>query len=96
MWSKLQIKNASSAKYLANEGYTNYYYNFFLLKCLNIIANIFALQSTPSAMMGASVTPWPSTTMMDRVSLDDIPHKGNKNNLHLAQHSKKPKINASE
>lgn len=28
-------------------------------------------------MMGASVTPWPGTTMMDRVSLDDIPHKGN-------------------
>lgn len=27
-------------------------------------------------MMGASVTPWPGTTMMDRVSLDDIPHKG--------------------
>ncbi|XP_031632545.1 paired box protein Pax-6 isoform X1 [Contarinia nasturtii] len=26
-------------------------------------------------MMGASVTPWPGTTMMDRVTLDDIPHK---------------------
>lgn len=27
-------------------------------------------------MMGASVTPWPGSTMMDRVTLDDIPHKG--------------------
>lgn len=39
---------------------------------------MFALQSTPAAMMGASVAPWPSSTMMDRVSLDDLPHKGNK------------------
>lgn len=35
---------------------------------------IFALQAKPPTM-GAAVTPWPGT-MMDRMSLDDMPHKG--------------------
>lgn len=51
-------------------------WKFLLSEKFKKIAKIFALQSTPAAMMGASV-PWPGTTMMDRVTLDDIPHKGN-------------------
>lgn len=35
---------------------------------------IFALQTAPA--MGAAVTPWHGS-IMDRVSLDDMPHKGN-------------------
>lgn len=31
--------------------------------------------------MGAAVTPWSSTMMMDRISLDDMPHKGRGNIL---------------
>lgn len=27
-------------------------------------------------MLGAAVTPWPGSTMMDIVSLDEMPHKG--------------------
>lgn len=38
---------------------------------------IFALQNTSA--MGAAVTPWSSTMMMDRISLDDMPHKGRGN-----------------
>lgn len=39
---------------------------------------MFALQN--SSAMGAS-TPWSSTMMMDRISLDDMPHKGRGNIL---------------
>jgi hypothetical protein len=40
---------------------------------------MFALQN--SSAMGAAVTPWSSTMMMDRISLDDMPHKGRGNIL---------------
>ena len=40
--------------------------------------NIFALQN--SSAMGAAA-PWSSTMMMDRISLDDMPHKGRGNIL---------------
>jgi hypothetical protein len=42
---------------------------------------MFALQN--SSAMGASVAPWSSTMMMDRISLDDMPHKGRGNILKL-------------
>jgi hypothetical protein len=39
---------------------------------------MFALQN--SSAMGAAA-PWSSTMMMDRISLDDMPHKGRGNIL---------------
>jgi formiminotetrahydrofolate cyclodeaminase len=39
---------------------------------------MFALQN--SSAMGATA-PWSSTMMMDRISLDDMPHKGRGNIL---------------
>lgn len=45
---------------------------------LNVV-KMFALQN--SSAMGAAVTPWSSTMMMDRISLDDMPHKGRGNIL---------------
>lgn len=52
----------------------NYFSEIFKKKDLNI----FALQN--SSAMGAAA-PWSSTMMMDRISLDDMPHKGRGNTL---------------
>ena len=51
---------------------------FTLVKLYKKDLNIFALQN--SSAMGAAA-PWSSTMMMDRISLDDMPHKGRGNIL---------------